>query len=151
MKHYIYLLSILLIMNTISFASTYCTQNEQLVSNPLSLSNVITSVKVLDDSTELSKSLLQNSEEILALSTSLLNAGSSANPRYVEAMLQLSKDILKMADKIGDMADRILVMADDIGDMADRILITQEIQNKNVDLTQANILKAQENFNEILK
>jgi len=111
---------------------------------------VIGAGDVLNDSVDYSASLVENSKSILDLSKSLLSAGSQANRDYVNAMLQLSDDILTMADKIGEMADRILVMADDIGDMADRIVETQKIQSENVKLTQANILEAQKNFNDIL-
>ena len=133
------------------YSSVYCTQNENIIEKPLPLAEVIASVSVLNDSSNLSKSLLQNSTDLLTLSNSLLSAGEVANVEYVEAMLKLSDDILKMADKIGEMADRILVIADDIGDMADRIVKTQEIQSENVALTQSNILEAQKNFNQILK
>jgi len=119
-------------------AGDYCTS--------VPLSEVIGSANVLNDSVDLSASLLQNSQALLALSESLIDAGSTANEDYVKAMLQLSKDIGTMADRILEMADKILDMADKIGDMSDRILETQRIQNVNVALTQANILKAQQNF-----
>jgi len=61
------------------------------------------------------------------------------------AMLQLSTDIGSMADRIGEMADNILVMSDNIGLMADRILLTQELQNRNVELTINSILQTQTN------
>jgi hypothetical protein len=104
----------------------------------------------LNDSKDLSASLVQESKALLDLSESLIAAGSTANTEYVEAMLQLSKDIGTMADRILEMADKILVMADDIGEMADRIVETQKIQSENVALTQANLLKAQENFLSLL-
>jgi len=114
------------------------------------LSEVIGASNTLNDSTDLSQSLLMTSQSILSLSESMLLAGSTANTEYVNAMLQLSNDIGTMADRIGEMADKILVMADNIGTMSDRILETQRIQNENVDLTQANILQAQKNFNTLL-
>jgi hypothetical protein len=114
------------------------------------LSEVIGASNTLNDSTDLSQSLLLNSQNMLALSESLLAAGSTANTEYVKAMLQLSTDIGTMADRIGEMADRILLMADNIGTMADRILETQRIQGENVALTQKNILQAQANFNSLL-
>lgn len=64
----------------------------------------------------------------------------------LSAMLQLSKDIGTMADRILEMSDRILIMADNIGIMAERILITQQIQNTNIALTQASILTTQQNM-----
>jgi methyl-accepting chemotaxis protein len=115
------------------------------------VSEIIGATNSLNDSTDLSASLLQNSKDLLSLSESLVAAGSTANTEYVNAMLQLSKDIGDMADRIGEMADRILVMSDNIGEMADKIVETQKIQSENVALTQANILKAQENFLSVLK
>ena len=64
----------------------------------------------------------------------------------LSAMLGLSDDIGKMADRILEMADRILVMADNIGAMADRILITQQLQNTNVALIQGAMLTTQQNM-----
>jgi hypothetical protein len=146
-----YTFLVFLILSTNSFASTtYCTQDPALVDDPVTLTNVIVSAKTLHDSTELSYAVLQNSADLLALSQSLINAGSSANTEYVRAMLRLADDIGTMADRILDMADKILVMADDIGDMADRILETQRIQSANVALTQENIRQTQDNLNSIL-
>jgi len=105
----------------------------------------------LNNTQDLSKGLLQTSKKLLSISNSLVKAGSMANTEYIEAMLQLSKDIGEMADRIGEMADRILVMADKIGDMSDRIVETQKIESQNVKLTQANLLQAQENFHSLLK
>ncbi len=123
-------------------AGDYCTD--------VPLNEVVGSASALNDSTDLSFALLQNSKALLDLSESLLAAGSTANKDYVKAMLQLSQDIGDMADRIGEMADRILVMADKIGDMSDRILETQRIQGVNVALTQSNLLKAQKNLNLLL-
>lgn len=64
----------------------------------------------------------------------------------LSAMLRLSDDIGKMADRILEMADRILVMANNIGSMADRILITQQLQSSNMAFTQASILTTQTNM-----
>ncbi|MEA3227959.1 MAG: hypothetical protein U9P38_02680 [Campylobacterota bacterium] len=132
----------LTVMTTSSMAGDYC--------SPTPLTEVIGATNTLNDSTDLSASLVTTSADILSLSKSLVSAGSTANTEYVSAMLQLSQDILDMADEIAEMADRILVMADDIGDMSDRILETQRIQSANLSLTQSNILKAQANFNSIL-
>lgn len=62
------------------------------------------------------------------------------------AMLQLSRDIGTMADRILEMGDRILAMADNIGAMADRILATQRIQSANLAATQAALLVTQQNM-----
>jgi len=113
--------------------------------------NLTAATRSLNDSQDFSSSLLNSSKQLVSLSNSLIKAGTTANTEYINAMLQLSKDIGTMADKIGDMADKILVMSDDIGEMADKIVETQKIQNENVKLTQANILKAQANFNSLLK
>ena len=115
--------------------------------NDVPLSEVIGSVNTLNDSTDLSLSLLTYSKNMLTLSESILSTGSTVNSEYVRAMLRLSDDIGSMADKIGDMSDRILVMADNIGDMSDKIVETQRIQSKNVSTTQYNISKAKRNLN----
>jgi len=149
-------LSLVTLMFTVVTSSAISETCLTLPDDALNLEN-ITSVpeligasNVLNDSTNLSDSLLKNSEDLLSLSKSLLSAGPNVNTQYVEAMLSLSQDILAMADKIGEMADRILDMADKIGEMADRIIETQLIQNENVALTQANILEAQENLKKLL-
>ena len=123
--------------------------SKDLPCSAIPVTQVLNSSQALTDATKLSSGLLESSNKLLTLSDSLVDAGSSANTEYVDAILELSDDILTMADKIGDMADKILVMADNIGDMSDRILETQRIQSKNVELTQTNILKSQENLNSI--
>jgi len=125
------------------------TPAEQPVCN-ISQKEIVGASLSLNNSQDFSKGLLQTSKKLLSLSNTLLKTGSMANTEYIEAMLQLSKDIGEMADKIGKMADRILVMADKIGDMADRIVETQRIESQNVALTQANILQAQKNFRSLL-
>jgi hypothetical protein len=64
----------------------------------------------------------------------------------LSAMLRLSTDIGKMADRILEMADRILVVADDIGAMADRIVVTQQLQNANMAMIQQALLTTQQNM-----
>jgi len=120
------------------------------VCSSIPVKNVLGSSQSLNDSNDLSKGLLNTSENLLNLSKSLIDAGDSANTQYIEAMLALSNDILEMADKIGEMADRILIMSDDIGEMSERILQTKKIQSDNLAMTQENILQAQKNFNKIL-
>lgn len=95
-----------------------------------------------------SRELADASSSLLALTLSMQDGTSSAT--MVTAMLALSEDILTMADKIGEMADRIIATELQIGLMADRILQTQALQSNNLALTQANILKAQENLNALL-
>jgi hypothetical protein len=97
-----------------------------------------------------SASLLEISQNLVTLSTTLLNNSSTTNIIYVNAMLSLSNDIGAMANRIGEMADRIIATELQIGIMADRIMQTQELQSKNLALTQANILKAQQNFQTLL-
>ena len=99
---------------------------------------------------EESRAVLEASANLLTLSLAMLETGSEANAAYVSAMLRLSDDIGTMADRIGEMADRIVATELQIGLMADRILETQRIQSENLALTQANLLKAQENFNALL-
>jgi len=123
--------------------TTSCTNSEAI--------EFIGAVNTLNDASDLSFTLVQNSKDLLALSESLLAAGSNANSEYIEAMLKLSDDIGDMAERILEMADKILIMADKIGDMADRIVETQKIQSENVKLTQDNLLKAQANFNQALE
>ncbi len=61
----------------------------------------------------------------------------------VYAMLQLTKDIGTMSDRIMAMTGDIYTMADNIGLMADRIVATQTLQMTNVELTQASLLTSQ--------
>ena len=58
-------------------------------------------------------------------------------------MLQLTKDIGVMSDRIMEMTDKIFIMADNIGIMADRIVETQNIQMTNVTLTESSLLTSQ--------
>ncbi len=104
----------------------------------------------VDTTYQQSASMLTISNNLLSVSTQLLANPSSVNITYVNAMLQLSKDILEMADKIGEMADRIVATELQIGIMADRILQTQQLQSNNLALTQANLLQAQKNFGDVL-
>ncbi len=58
------------------------------------------------------------------------------------SMLRLTSDIGIMSDRIMEMVDRIVVMADNIGVMAGRIVDTQNIQQTNIEFTQASLLTA---------
>ncbi len=58
------------------------------------------------------------------------------------SMLQLGADIGVMSDRIIEMSDRIVVMADNIGDMSNSIVETQNIQQTNIEFTQASLLAA---------
>ncbi len=107
-------------------------------------------VQVMNDNLAQSEALLRMSQNLLSISQQLMADSSNANAAYIGAMLRLSDDIGKMADRIGEMADRIVATELQIGLMADRILETQRLQNQNVALTQANLLKAQKNFNDLL-
>jgi hypothetical protein len=60
----------------------------------------------------------------------------------IASMLRLTRDIGTMSNRIIEMADRIIVMADNIGVMSARIVETQNIQQTNIDLTQASLLTA---------
>ena len=97
----------------------------------------------------LSNTTLSLANEALRLSVDLQSLSTAVDMITLKdalaAMLQLSTDIGSMADRIGEMADNILVMSDNIGLMADRILLTQELQNRNVELTINSILQTQTN------
>lgn len=58
------------------------------------------------------------------------------------SMLALSRDIGIMSDRIMEMVDRIVIMADNIGDMSQNIVDTQNLQQTNVEFTQASLLTA---------
>ncbi len=136
----------LLLIVTLSFASSALAFSLPTNTEECSSSVETVDVSMLNDSENLSYKLLETSTAILRLSDSIVNSGTSTNTDYVEAMLQLSTDIGTMADRIGEMADRIVATEEEIGYMADRIVATQELQNKNVALTQTNILAAQINL-----
>ena len=97
----------------------------------------------------LSNTTLSLANEALRLSVDLQSLSTGVDMITLKdalaAMLQLSTDIGAMADRIGEMADNILVMSDNIGLMADRILLTQELQNRNVELTINSLLQTQTN------
>jgi len=97
----------------------------------------------------LSNTALSLANEALRLSVDLQSLSTGVDMITLKdalaAMLQLSTDIGAMADRIGEMADNILVMSDNIGLMADRILLTQELQNRNVELTINSLLQTQTN------
>jgi len=141
---------ILVSMVTLTLVTGFLTASEATTCTSKEVIELIGAANTLNDSIDFSNALLENSKDMLSLSESLLAAGSMANTEYIEAMLQLSKDIGEMADRIGEMADRILVMADKIGDMSDRIVETQKIESQNVKLTQANLLQAEKNLNAAL-
>jgi hypothetical protein len=60
-----------------------------------------------------------------------------------DTMLQLTKDIGVMSDRIMKMTDKIYIMADNIGLMSDKIVTTQNIQMTNVALTKSSLLTSQ--------
>jgi hypothetical protein len=70
----------------------------------------------------------------LAPSTSTSTLGSS-----VDSMLRLVRDIGIMSDRIVEMSDRIIVMADNIGLMSARIVETQNLQQTNIEFTEASL------------
>ncbi|WP_457745402.1 hypothetical protein [Sulfurimonas sp.] len=143
MKKSLYVLLVSFIVTTSSFALTLTSVCDY---SPFT----DTDYSVMQSNLDQSASLVVVSQNLLVLSNSLLLNASSTNSEYVNAMLRLSDDIGAMADRIGEMADRIVATEILIGDMADRILATQELQSSNLALTQANLLKAQENFNALL-
>lgn len=62
----------------------------------------------------------------------------------MDSMLQLSADIGLMANRVLEMSGQILAMADNIGMQADLILDTQQAMNLDIAANQASILAAQE-------
>ena len=67
------------------------------------------------------------------------------------SMLQLTKDIGVMSDRIMEMTNDISIMADNIGLMADNIVATQDIQNTNVLLTESSLLTSQSIMINVIK
>ena len=67
------------------------------------------------------------------------------------SMLQLTKDIGVMSDRIMEMTKNIYIMADNIGLMADNIVATQDIQTTNVVLTEASLLNSQSIMINVIK
>jgi hypothetical protein len=67
------------------------------------------------------------------------------------SMLQLTRDIGVMSDRIMEMTDDIYIMADNIGLMSDNIIETQNIQTVNVTLTEASLLTSQSIMIDLIK
>jgi hypothetical protein len=59
------------------------------------------------------------------------------------SMLQLTRDIGAMANRIVEMGDKIIIMADNVGAMSGRIVDTQTLQQGNITLTQSSLISAQ--------
>jgi len=74
---------------------------------------------------------------VLLITISLFFVLSTNNLLFADNQSTASK----LSDDIWKMADRIWVMADRILTMADKILETEKIQSKNLEVTQANVLK----------
>jgi len=131
----------LLVIGTLSINS------QALILDTSTVDSCDTSIVVdnttINSYTSMSNSLLQQSTSLLNLAHTLEEAGAYSNTEYINAMLQLSKDI-------GEMADRILVMAGEIGTMSNRIVTTIEINEQTVALTQANALEAGRIFTSLL-
>lgn len=67
------------------------------------------------------------------------------------SMLQLTRDIGVMSNRIMEMTDDIYIMADNIGLMSDNIIETQNIQTVNVTLTEASLLTSQSIMIDLIK
>jgi hypothetical protein len=67
------------------------------------------------------------------------------------SMLQLTKDIGVMSDRIMEMTNDISIMADNIGLMADNIVATQDIQTSNAMLTESSLLTSQSIMINVIK
>jgi len=76
-------------------------------------------------------------EQIAPLTDTLILSDATAT------MLQLTKDIGLMSERIIQMSNDIYTMADNIGLMADKIVLTQDIQMNNLALTQSSLLSSQ--------
>ena len=122
------------------------------IANSQNDSSVLSSTllaQLLEDNLAQSQNMLEMSKN-LKVSSQNINSIDGINKDYILAMLKLSSDIGTMADRIGTMADRIIQTEVLIGDMANRIVqVAQMIINNNAQ-TQLNLLKAQENFNDLL-
>lgn len=134
------------VMNLPLSAFTLPTCDFSSVTQPVSLNDEA----LVHDNLLQSQELLSLSQNLLTISQTLMNSASETDLAYINAMLRLSDDIGSMADRIGTMADRIVATELQIGIMADRILETIDMQNQTLGMTQANLLKAQENFNNLL-
>ena len=76
-------------------------------------------------------------EQIAPLTDTVILSEATAS------MLQLTKDIGVMSDRIMKMTNNIFIMADNIGLMADQIVTTQNLQMSNVTLTESSLLTSQ--------
>nr|WP_309495871.1 hypothetical protein [Sulfurovum sp.] len=76
-------------------------------------------------------------EQIAPLTDTVILSDATAT------MLQLTKDIGVMSDRIMKMTNNIYIMADNIGLMSDNIVTTQNIQMTNVALTKSSLLTSQ--------
>lgn len=76
-------------------------------------------------------------EQIAPLTDTVILSDATAT------MLQLTKDIGVMSDRMMKMTNNIYIMADNIGLMSDNIVTTQNIQMTNVALTKSSLLTSQ--------
>ena len=76
-------------------------------------------------------------EQLAPLTDTVILAEATAS------MLQLTKDIGVMSDRMMQMTNNIYIMADNIGLMSDKIVTTQNIQMTNVTLTESSLLTSQ--------
>lgn len=92
---------------------------------------------------QMAEQVMNFSKYLVDTTADLIKDPNVDHELYVNAMLRLSDDIGKMADRILVMADKILVMGDKMEDVALKMLDL-------MDTTQSNLLIAQENFNALL-
>jgi hypothetical protein len=99
--------------------------------------------KYIPSMMKIAKEIMSFSKYLVDTTAELIKDPNVDHKLYVDAMLKLSDDIGVMADRILLMADKILVMGDKMKEVAEKMI-------DMMGTTQANLLKAQENFNALL-
>src|SRR5512139_84544 len=115
------------------------------LASPLTLTTA--DLTSLNDLTNIANSMAQDSVQLSLQLQSVQGVMDVFEYRAaLTAMLRLSSDIGKMADRILEMADRILAMSNNIGTMANRIIATQQLQSSNMAMIQQAMLTTQQNM-----
>ncbi len=131
---------------TVNLLNTMTTLLDLMVTNSAKVSHYINAdtLTMLGDLTGIHKALsisLENYaytiQQLAPLTDTVILSDATAT------MLQLTKDIGVMSDRIMQMTDKIYIMADNIGLMSDNIVTTQNIQMTNVALTESSLLTSQ--------
>ncbi len=131
---------------TVNLLDSMTTLLDLMVTNSAKMSHYINSdtLTMLGDISVIHRALsvsLENYantiEQLAPLTDTVILSDATAT------MLQLTKDIGVMSDRIMQMTDKIYIMADNIGLMSDNIVTTQNIQMTNVALTKSSLLTSQ--------